>query len=188
MFGFARRIRTQRVAEGARSAEQLGAWWSAYARDTVLRGASALVKEVGEVPAELVLGQRGGNDEVGWATLTVRADQERRPITRRALDDHELAEDVEAVLPHLSLFDPTEDLVPQSIGCDARAFGYSRRQYQPGGHEFRPDRQCMVPGCERCLNRPAAARRVPRQFASNDRSRRAPRMTARPRSCAAART
>jgi hypothetical protein len=58
------------------------------------------VKQVGEVLAELLFGEDRGHDEIRLAALAVGPKQVRRPVAGRALDDHELAENVEAVLTH----------------------------------------------------------------------------------------
>src|SRR5262245_51147631 len=69
-------------------------------RDGGLRRARRLVKQVGQITAELVLAQRARDDEVGFAALAVRSEHKRRPITLRAFDHDEASENVESVLRH----------------------------------------------------------------------------------------
>src|SRR5688572_12660746 len=65
-----------------------------------LRRARRLMEQIGQVLAQLALAERRGDDEIGRAALAVRAEQERRPIAWRPLDDDEATENVEAILRH----------------------------------------------------------------------------------------
>src|SRR5687767_12204410 len=92
-------------------------------RDDRLRRARRLVKKVGQILTKLAFAERRRHDEVGFAPLAIRAEQERGPVAGGALDHDETAENVESVLRHCQrgLREPP---VPCRIRYASHGFGY----------------------------------------------------------------